>query len=367
MKRTVMIMIAIALSPSACRSAGPEATSAVEVGVVGQSDTIQGRDGGGSAILWGRSYWHYGDTVLDMPDEYGQNWHHNSYSITEDFDARDGIDGFLEPPDPVGAPRHLIPPSPTELAFNMAHWSDEDGECDEQPCGARWAVWPSEPIWDEANQRALVFYGLIYAEPGNFNFEGVGASIAVWTDPDGQPERPIIDPDAEHPDLLWTAGEPTWGSGGNIIDGWLHAFACDGDDGWGHDCRLARVELGDIHERSAWRYWDGKGWNADMKKAKVLFEGASILSVQWNEFLGEWLAVYAPSFSGKVVGRTAPELTGPWSREGLLYDAGEDDPYDAVAHAEYEEDDGRVIYVTYSRHTTGWFGTEFPLIRIELE
>jgi hypothetical protein len=343
------IPLALVLLVGACRNAGPQARSAAEVGVVGQSETIDGRDGGGSALLWGRSYWIYGDTVLTVSDEYGRNWHHNSYSITDDLDPRDGITGFIEPPDPAGAPQHLIPPSPSEQTFNEAHWGDENGECDEQPCGARWAVWPGEPIWDAANDRALVFYGLIYAEPGSFNFSGVGQSIAIWTDPDGRPERPVIDPDAEHPDLLWHEGEPGWGVGGNIIDDHLYVFACDGDDGPGHDCRLARVELAGIHERAAWRYWTGDEWSADMDKVKVLFEGAPIMSVQFNEFLGEWLAVYSAPFSGKIVGRTAPELTGPWSKEGLLYDTGDDDPYDAVAHAEYEENDGQVLYVTYSR------------------
>ena len=345
-----------------CRAPGPEVVSAVEIGTLEQSEAIDGRDGGGSALAWGRSVWVYGDTVLTVPDEQGRNWHHNSYSITDDLDASDGITGFVEPLDSAGAPQHFIPPSPAEQAFNDAHYGDD---CLEEPCGARYAVWPSEPFFDEARDRALVFYGLIYAEPGDFNFSGVGQSLAIWDDPDGRPVRPVIDPEAEHPDLLFGPDDPAWGTASAIVDDLLYTFACDGDDGPGHRCRLARVGVESIHQRSAWQFWTADGWSADMGAADVLFEGAPIMSLSWSRFLDAWLVVYSAPFASEIVGRTASELTGPWSREGVLYDAGDDAPYDAMHHPEYEEGDGRVQYITYSRHTSGWFGTEFPIIRVE--
>ncbi|MCX4247164.1 DUF4185 domain-containing protein [Paraliomyxa miuraensis] len=357
------LALVIALGVGGCRGRGPEALSAAEIGVVEQSDAIEGRDGGSSAWLWDRSIWTFGDTVLTLDDERGHNWHHNSFSVTTDTDASDGLSGFSEPLDAVGAPQHLIPPSTSEQEFNDAHWGEM---CEVEPCGARWAVWPGEPVWDADHDRALVFYGLIYAEPGDFNFMGVGHSIATWTDPDGHPERPVIDVDAEHPDLLWSGDRSGWGIASNIVDGQLYTFACETNGGLAHDCMLARVELSELHVRSAWRYFDGDQWSTHADEAKPLFEGAPVMSVSFNEFLGEWLAVYSTPFSSEVVARTAPDLTGPWSRESLLYDTGQDTPYDALAHAEYEERDGQVIYVTYSRHTSGWFGTEFPLVRIEL-
>jgi hypothetical protein len=368
MDRRFVLALASLAPLGACRAPGPEVVSATEVSILETTPDIEGRDGGASALVWGRSVWVYGDTVLTVQDERDQNWHHNSVSWTMDLDASDGIGGFVEPLDSVGAPAHLIPPSPDEQAFNDLHAGED---CAEEPCGARWAVWPGAPIWDAERERALVFYGLIYAEPGDFNFEGVGSSIAIWTDPEGLPERPVIDPTSEHPDLLWLAGEPGWGAAAAIVDDWLYAFACDGDDGPGHACRLGRVELDELLERDAWRYLaaggaGGADWSADMDEAEVLFEGAPILSIAWNDFLGAWLAVYSEPFSSKIRGRTAPELTGPWSRESTLYDAGEDTPYDALAHPEYEEGAGRVQYLSYSRPTTGWFGTEFPLVRVEL-
>lgn len=350
----------------ACNPDGPAVASAEELGVVGQSEAIQGRDGGQSALLWGRSVWTYGDTVLNVNDVDGRNWHHNSVSWTEDLDASDGVDDLTEPLDEAGAPAWLVAPTEDERTFNEAHW--DDGDC-EEPCGARWAAWPGSPVWDEQNQRAILFYGLIYAEPGDFNFEGKGSSIALWTDPDGPAERPTIGRVADHPDLIWAEDEGEIGNGSAIEDGYLYTFSCP-QRGWSRPCGLARAPLDDVQDHDAWRFWDGRAWGEDMDAAEGLFDGAPILSLDYNPYLNSWLVVYSPTLSSQIVARTAPELTGPWSREALLYEpTGEDeDPYDAVAHAELAEDDGRVVYVTWSRSNgVGWFGTEFPLLRVEFE
>jgi hypothetical protein len=81
-------------------------------------------------------------------------------------------------------------------------------------------------------------------------------------------------------------------------------------------------------------------------------------------------AIYGRPFSHDVLLRTADELTGPWSEELRLFAADTPDDrgaYDAVTHEELAEKDGLVQYVSYSRPTTGWFGAEIVLERIELE
>jgi hypothetical protein len=152
-----------------------------------------------------------------------------------------------------------------------------------------------------------------------------------------------------------------------IDDDHFLAFSCD-KQGFSRPCRLGRVPLDAVQDRSAWTFWDGDNWNPAMDEAKSLFEGAPIMSLGWNDHLDAWLVVYAPSFSGKIVARTAPVLTGPWSREALVYDLpGDEAPYDANHHPELAEDDGTTEYITRSRHTTGWFGSEFPILRVELD
>lgn len=334
--------------------------------VLEQSSAIEGRDGGHSVRVFGRSVWTYGDTVLRVPDDHGLNWHHNSVSWTMDDDAANGITGFVEPAETSGAPRHFMPPTAEELAFNLAHQPDANGECEAQPCGARWAVWPGAPVWDDARQVALVPYGLIYAEPGDFSFRAVGHGFAQWRELAEVPERVRVQnpssAGAEHPELLFGEGEPNFNNAPQIVDGELFAFATDGADG--HVVRLAKVPTESVHDRSAWRFWSGKRWSANIDDAAELFDGAPIMSVSHNDFLDAWVAIYSEPFSDDIVVRSAPELTGPWSDPALVYTTSESRaPYDAVHHPEFEQEGGRVQFVTYSRPTTGWFGAEFQIVR----
>jgi hypothetical protein len=350
-----------------CAGCAPESfgASAVEVGVLPQASTIQGRDGGPSARCFGHSVWTFGDTVLNLQDEIGTNWHHNSFSITDDADASDGITGFSERLDSAGAPRYFIAPTADEAAFNADHYGDA---CRVMPCGARWAVWPGAPVWDEARSRALVFYGLIYAEPGAFNFHGVGQSVALWSDFSTEPVRPSPSPGATHPTLLFGEGEPAWGTAALIDSGILNVFACDSDgNGLEPPCYLAQVPPESVLDRAAWRYWNGSAFAPAMADRRSLFVGAPSVTVAWNEHLHAYAALYAQPLSNRVVLRTAPALTGPWSDARLLFEARRDPEgaYDSNWHQEFDR--GRDLYVTFSRpNGMGWFGSEFALVRVTL-
>lgn len=365
--RGLGVAIVGALALAGCgEDAGVVVRSAKEVAVLEQSSLIAGRDGGASGLLWGRSVWAYGDTVLTAEDEVGSSWHHNSFSFTSDLDASDGITGFAERPDATGAPLHLVAPTAEEEAFNAAHRGDP---CAETPCGARWAAWPGRPVFDEERNRAIIPYGLVYAEPGAWNFHGVGQSFALWSDFEALPERPIADPAAEHPTLVFHEGEPGYGIAPVIADGALHVFACEGND---KACTLARAPLDRLLERAAWQYWDGGGWSSDMGQAEALFDGAPIMVVDHNPHLGRWTAIYSQPLVNEVVIRTAPALTGPWSDATTLFTAdrktSEGWVYDAAVHPEYSQDNGRILQVSFSRPTgQGWFGAEIALVQVELE
>ncbi|MFO0612957.1 MAG: DUF4185 domain-containing protein [Polyangiaceae bacterium] len=356
-------LLVASVAVSACGRADLHAT-VEDLGVVPQSSAIQGRDGGCSGLAFGHSVWTFGDTVLNMQDAEGTNWHHNSFSITDDLDGRDGVGGFTEPTDAKGAPLYFISPTVDEAKFNADHRGEE---CAVAPCGARFAVWPGPPIWDEARNRALVFYGLIYAEPGDFNFRGVGQSVAVWDDFAAGPQRPEVASGAAHPTMLFAEGEPGWGAGAAIDGDDVYAFECGARGG--SACSLAKVPADSVLDRAAWRYFDGDAWISDMDERATLFDGAPSMGVAFNKHLGAWTVIYAEPLSNDVVLRTAPELSGPWSDAALLFVANKPDgsAYDANVHRELEEDGGRVMYVTFSRSNgQGWFGSEFDLVRVTL-
>jgi hypothetical protein len=332
----------------ACHEADLVVVEAEQVGTVERSEWIQGRDGGGSSYAFGRSIWVYGDTVLEMLDEAGTNWHTNSYDVR---DPDSWMTGFETPTDSVGAPRYFVELDAEELAWNDAHAGED---CPEAPCGVRWALWPSDPQFDETRNRAWILYGLY-----NDEFPS-GIGIASW---DGL-DQPVVRRKIDDSYMLFPAPETEWGAGLVIDDDHLYAFGCPREF-LARKCMLGRVPLEDPSDRAAWRFWKDGEWGTS-QNAETLFEGATIMELSWNAALDRWLLVYSKPFDHDVVARTAEELTGPWSKEKVLFRAPGEAPYDAVHHPELEERDGLVQYVTYSQPTTGWFGSETLLWRVEL-
>ncbi len=103
-----------------------------------------------------------------------------------------------------------------------------------------------------------------------------------------------------------------------------------------------------------------------------MLDAASILSVQYNSYLGRWTAIYSAPLSNDVLVRTAPEFVGPWSDSTRLFTADRRGlggiSYDAQVHAELAEGNGQVLYVSYSRpNGNGPFGSELVLVRVSLE
>ena len=155
-----------------------------------------------------------------------------------------------------------------------------------------------------------MFYMVVYALPGSFNFQGFGSSVAQWQDFQGQPQRPVFNPPivADHPDLLFNANEPGFGSASFISDGTLYAYGCDYNSG----CELGKVDPASAQDRSAWSFYAGNGnWSTQIGDAVSVFNDASILSVSWNAFLQRYLAVYSSPFSQNVVMRTSVNPEGP--------------------------------------------------------
>jgi hypothetical protein len=349
---------------------GPAAVvvaNSVDLGPLETNSMIRGRDGGYSADINGRSVWLYGDTFLASPAEDGRTLLDNSWSWTEDRYAADGIVGFLEHTDNLGMPGNILPPTEVEAAFNQAHLIND---CREPPCGARWALWPGTLLADPQRDRALIFYHKIYAETGAFNFYGVGSSLAVWDDFNAMPQRPVFDPDAEHPTLMFNAQEPPFGSAAVIRDDTLYVYGCETVD-LVKPCKLARVPLAEVLDRRAWRYYAGEGrWSEDLSQARPVFHGNDIMSIAYLPARDCYLAVYSEPLDTKVMLRTAPHPEGPWSAPLFAFKGQAPNNkdawiYDALGHAEFAEQDGLVQYISYSREM-GMFDFEVRLVTLEL-
>lgn len=368
------LLMLLALGVSGCGSnPGPPAAltvvSATDLGTIPTNPDILGRDGAFSALFQGYSVWLYGDTFLASPNTEGRSLISDSWSYTTDLDAQDGITGFQERLDSVGAPAMILAETPAEYAFNQAH---NGNPCQVQPCGARWALWPATIVTDTTNNQGLVFYNLVYALPGAFNFQGIGNSVAIWQDCNQLPQRPVFNPPIvqDHPDLMFNQNQPNFGSAAFIANGTLYVYGCGiPSNSTDKRCRLAKVNPASVIALSAWTYFAGNGnWSTQISDAVSVFDDANILSVSWNNYLQQYVAVYSQLFSQNVVMRTSPNPEGPWSREVTAFVAmqpSSGNVYDAHAHAEYDLDGGQTIFVTYSRGT-GLFTSEVRLVSVQL-
>ncbi|QNI30648.1 DUF4185 domain-containing protein [Alloacidobacterium dinghuense] len=344
--------------------------SVKDLGTLSTNPGILGRDGGYSAAFQGYSVWLYGDTFLAKSNAEDFTLISDSWSYTRNFNAQNDITGFQQPLDSAGAPTMILPETPMEEAFNGAHNSNN---CQKQPCGARWALWPSSIAVDPVSGHALVFYMLVYSLPGNFNFQAVGNSVATWQSLEDQPQRPTINPPvvAGHPDLLFNEHEPSFGSAALICRGTLYIYGCGiPTSGSDKGCRLGKVNPANVLDRSTWSYYAGNGhWSSQAGHAVSVFAGDNILSVAWNSYLQRYLAVYSAPLSQNVMMRTAPNPEGPWSDELIAFTAmqpAQGNVYDAHAHSEFDANGGQTIYVTYSLSTPAPFSSEMRLVSIEL-
>jgi hypothetical protein len=261
-------------------NSGPSAELTVvrttDLGAIGSNPKIVGRDGGYSGVFGGYAVWLYGDSFLTNPNAEGQTLISDSWAFTSDFNAQDGITGFQEREDAVGAPTMLLQLTAAEQAFNAAHAGNP---CQQQPCGARWALWPGAMVADPARNRGLVFYQLVSAQPGNFNFQAVGYSVAAWQNFADMPQRPTINPAADHPDLLFSQNQPSFGSAALVAGDTLFAYGCYNSD-FSVPCVLGRVDLVDVTNLSAWSFYTGNGnWSSQPSDAMWVFTANHILNV----------------------------------------------------------------------------------------
>lgn len=344
-----------------------EVVASRDLGALEVTEAIRGRDGGYSVLAWERSVWAYGDSILAFEGEDGSAWRNNTASWTADLDAADGVTGFRERVDGLGAPIEFLPRTADEAAFNAAHDSGDPG-C-EEPCGARKMLWPGAMVDDPARGRVLVFYSKFYGEPGAWNFEAIGASIAVWEGLDATPERPELRPGSAEPTLLFPLDEgwPLFGSAALAVDDELYAYGCEG--AWAKHCHLGKAPLGEALDRDAWRFYDGDGWSEAIADAEPVLDAHTMLTVHFNAHVGRYLAIYSRPLDDDIYLRTAPAPEGPWSDEVLAVattpGVGDAANYSGLAHPELAREGGRYELISYHRATADW-ESEIRVVELEL-
>jgi hypothetical protein len=338
-----------------------------ELGLVPQPTLVQGRDAARSSLLFNKSVWTFGTTVLNKNADDGKNWHTNSFSTTDDLFGNDGLVAFTEKLDTSGTPARLLPPTADETSYNANHAGDP---CQIAPCNAYYDTRPGASVWDATRGRVVLFYTLGFLQPGGER--RIGQSVAIWSSLETAPDRPVVS-NGEHPTLMFEEDEPAFGAAAQVIGNDVYTFACTPDQQrFNSPCVLGRAAFDDVLVRSSWQYWDGTQFTSGLENAAEVFTGNAVMTIVRSSLLDRWFAIYSEPLTNAIVARTAAELTGPWSDQVLIYKTPAPGAgrwtFDAVLHDEYTENDGRTLYLTYSRPqpANGPFGSEVVWARVDI-
>lgn len=366
----------------------PGVSSTQDLGVIAQNSNIlfngafaSGRDNGQSTGYDGHSVWIFNDTALT-----NNSLLTNSGAMTDDLNGADGITLTSASPytsTDTGVPDSLIPMTLNEFAFQ----ADHNGDCTtatDAYCGSVFAYWPGAIVADPQRHRLLTFYGKLcrgQSDEGAPCYNGFagqeqGNGVAAIDmdsrtvtrlDAENMP-APVHTVDGDDPTMLFGPGQG-YGNNSAFVSG-------DTLYGYGHcvdfRCRLGRVPLASVQDRSQWTFYAGDSagqpvWSANEADAvAVLDSGGAGGSVQWVPGLNAWLNTYMAPLSNSAQYEVADQPWGPWSAAQTMFQgqppAGGSVDYAMYAHPEYAQNNGLTQYISYYQPGTGYQ----RLVRVDL-
>lgn len=366
---TCLCWTALSCSQSAPKPPVLKSVAILPKGIVNQNPLIYGRDGTFSAKIGDRSYWTFNDTAMRSHNTDGHNFISNTLSWTDSLDASNGIDLSHDHLDTTGVPIEYMPFTAEEKQFNDIH---DPNHCTANPastCGEDYAIWPGPLVPIPGTTKAYQFYGKVFRGGDIQGFQTLGAGIAILDG--GNVLRPVESDGTPDPTLMWQGKEVMYAGGAMVENGLLYAIGCQGGF-LVENCRIARVPILEALHKASWSYYAGnEQWSQDENAAITIFQGgAAGNSIFYDKALHEYLAIYSGVYSNNVYYRVADHPWGPWSAETLLF-VGEQGQkgtvnYAALAHPEFEENDGLTEYVTYVQNT-GFLQQALQLVKVTFQ
>jgi hypothetical protein len=196
---------------------------------------------------------------------------------------------------------------------------------------------------------------------GIFAFQTLGPAMAVFVVPRGRTPQLVANQDIGPDDVDTT--RPMWGAASAIDGDWVYLYGTARPDAkgiFGFSLQVARTKVDDLLHSDHWQYWDGRSWQRDPSRAKVLIPADGGVSQTLSVFQRghQW---YAVSKRNEVLGTdlvvwTAPSPTGPFDH-GTKVASLPSDPtsgelrYMPLAHPTLLPEKDSVL-VSYSRNNT---------------
>jgi hypothetical protein len=310
------------------------------------SVNVTGLDGATSTQLpSGDTLWMFGDTVEGPFESIRKleltRLRSNTGAIVPPQDASDGIKKFRFLSEDEKRPRQLIP------------FAD-----DEDP--ARNRIWAIHGVC--VGENIFLFYHRISLLKGvdvfeNFQLDGMGIARANVSDlnftrlkaPDGTRE-------------FWKGSEPTFGVFVERTADYVYLWGSLGTAMY-----LARTRPDGIDDRASYEYLvqaptrdkpaSDVRWSKKLEMTAPLFDSVpNEMSAAYNPHLDKYVAFHSHHRENRIVLRTAPRITGPWSLPQTVYQPPKktdaDLIYAAKEHPELARHGGRVLYVTYVNSAT---------------
>ena len=342
----------------ACRDGSPPTTavpdsaralvveSIRDVGVVRMPPTLVGRDGGNCGLIGGKVLWTFGDTFWPFAAVDGATYRTNTAALA---DASLPL-ATTEPTDSKGAPVQFIPFTAAEKQFN-----DSTGKPDD-----RIAIWPGSVI--PSGSGGIVFF-LKLRVRGNLSYDFLGSGIARVTAGSTTATR--------DPGLIFGPAEPHFNLA-MLTSDFLYVY---GDlTGNSANFGVGRVALQDVGTRSAYRFWNGAAWVADVTKiASVISNAPGGASVSYNPYLKQYVAAHAGMLSKSIFLRTARRPEGPFSAPIEAFvglDPGSGGAfavnYAGLEHPELAKEGGKILAVTYAHPLSGFLQGEVRFVEVTL-
>ena len=378
MKRTLLLGAALCALCSSSRAQAvppiPSVMSTTDYGPVVQNPSIIGRDGGFSVRLGKTSLWIFDDATLGTVTSQGVTAGTKQF-VTNSASATPIPLNSLPPTLSVddtnasGKLQQFIPFSPDEVIFNRAH---DSSDCTAASlCGDGFAIWPQGAVADPATGTVYAAFLSFVRNAGSDPLATKQAGIAMGTvDASGFPqmERLPQGNDPQRPTVLWAGSNILFAGSMFIAGGYLYQFGETYTSGGirphallVHEY-LARVPLKNALNLGSWHFYAGKGtWSSNQNDAEELFESYSsnFPDIYYNEYLGEWMAVYLAQLDQQAYFRVARQPIGPWSAETFLFAAetpsglsGSDLVYALRAHPGLSPDHGRTMVFHYAHDIT---------------
>ncbi|WP_430333273.1 DUF4185 domain-containing protein [Rhodococcus sp. ACT016] len=225
--------------------------------------------------------------------------------------------------------------------------------------GVQYVRWMSVRSWDTPGEWTTNYSGLAVSTNNGETWETdprtvrVNREDAFKTPVDGMP---AFAPSNE--DWQMSAFVPNRG------DGYVYEFGTP--SGRSGAARLARVLAGDIRDMGSYEYWKGSGWSSNIEDAVPVIEPAvSELSVQWNPYLNQYVAMYTDLGGLKI--RQSPDLVNWSAAQTLISGVTLPSLYGGFMHPWSNKDRDKNLYfvlTTWDRYNVIYMKTDLSTMKM---